>query len=355
MASHVLYVMSLSPYSDKIRLYLRLKDLPFLEVRENIDNRERVLRARTGRTMVPVLITPEDEALNESTQITRTLEERHREPPLRPADPGRAGFDALIEDYADEWLVRAMLASRWLNEPDAERARTVIAADMTCGAPALDMAAAREMFPQGIIATLPAMGATRETLAFLLDDLRGVVRELDALAAAYRFVGGAEPTVADLALYGQLNQIRRDPTGATIVSDPALGHLARWLGDLERRADGQAAEHPGRDAPDGEALAPLARRIAGTYLRFAVANARALEDAPKGALAVELAGGVTFRAARAGYNRKCLGALLAEIEKGLGASGRLVGGAADRIVLAELAPLGPLLDPYPNVARAVGA
>src|SRR5947207_1377055 len=244
-APYTLYVMSNSPYSDKIRMYLRLKGLPVVEVRENLRNREQVLRARTGRTMVPVVITPADEALNDSTHITRTLVAACPVPPLRPADPGRRGLDALLEDYADEWVVRVMLASRW--------------------AP------------------------------------------------------------------------------------------GRWPAAVGRRADGPAAEHAGEAAPDGEALAPLARRIARTYLRFAVANAKALEEAPKGPLAVELADGVPFQAARAGYNRKCLQALLAELEAAVAAAGRLAGGAADREIFADLAGLGKLLAPYPALARAAGS
>jgi glutathione S-transferase len=353
MATYTLYVMSNSPYSDKIRMYLRLKRLPFVEVRENLRNREQVLRARTGKTMVPVVITPDDQAMNDSTQITRTLEAANPTPALRPADPGRRGFDALVEDYADEWVVRVMLASRWLHDADAEQNKIVIAADMTCGAPEVDVAVAREMFPSGITATLPPMGATPETLGFLLDDLRGLIDDLDALFARHRFLGGAEPTVAELALYGQLNQVRRDPTGRTIVGDPARPH-GRWLKDVERRGDGEPAEHGGEDAPDGEALAPLARRIACTYLRFAVANARALEEAPKGPLAVELADGVPFRAARAGYNRKCLQALLGELEEAVAASGRLVGSATDRALFTELAPLGGLLGPHPSLRRIIG-
>jgi glutathione S-transferase len=302
--------------------------------------------------MIPILLTPADEALNDSTNITRRLEASLPTPALRPADPGRRGFDALLEDYADEWVVRAMLAARWLHEPDAAQNRAIIAADMTCGAPEVAMAMAQTIFPQGILATLPPMGATPETLGFLLGDLRGLCGDLDALAARHRFLAGAEPTVADLAFYGQLNQIRRDPTGARLVGDPSLPHLARWLRDLERRADGEPAEHAGEQPPDGEALASLARRIAGTYLRFAVANARALEEAPKGPLGVELAGGVRFDAARAGYNRKCLQALLAELDAALAAAGRLVGGAADRAILGELAALGPLLGPYPALAAA---
>ncbi|HJQ84640.1 MAG TPA: glutathione S-transferase family protein [Candidatus Binatia bacterium] len=348
---YTLYVMSNSPYSDKIRMYLRLKRLPVVEVRENIRNREAVLKARTGRTMVPVVITPDDEAMNESTNITRRLEAAIPSPALRPADPGRRGFDALVEEYADEWIVRVMLASRWLHGPDAEQNKTVIATDMTCGAGEVEVALAKELFPQGITATLPPMGATPETLGFLLDDLGGLVTDLDALFARHRFIGGAEPTVADLALYGQLNQIRRDPTGRTIVGDPARPH-GRWLRDVERRADGEAAEGAGDAPPDAEALAPLARRIASTYLRFSVGNAKALEQAPKGPLVVALADGVPFQAARAGYNRKCLQALLGELEEAIAAAGKLVGDAADRPVLTELRGLGPLLAPYPSLARA---
>ena len=97
MSSYTLYVMSNSPYSDKIRMYLRLKRLPFVEVRENMRNRESVLRARTGKTMVPVVITPEDGAMNDSTLITRALEKRHAKPALRPTEPGRRGLDAVLE------------------------------------------------------------------------------------------------------------------------------------------------------------------------------------------------------------------------------------------------------------------
>jgi glutathione S-transferase len=347
---YTLYVMSNSPYSDKIRMYLRLKRLPVVEVRENLRNREQVLKARTGRTMVPVVITPAGEALNDSTHITRTLEAACPEPALRPAAAGRRGLDALLEDYADEWVVRVMLASRWLHEPDAAQNRAVIAADMTCGAPEVELGVAKEIFPQGIVATLPPMGATRETLGFLLDDLGGLIVNLDTLFETHRFLGGTEPTVADLAFYGQLNQIRRDPTGRAMVGDPGRPH-GRWLADIERRTDGVPAEFTGDAAPDGEVLAPLARRIARTYLRFAVANARALEEAPKGPLGVLLADGVPFQAARAGYNRKCLQALLGELEVSIATAGGLAGGAADREIFAELA--GPLLAPYPSLQYAV--
>src|SRR5579885_3330678 len=276
MQPYTLYVMSLSPYSDKIRMYLALKRLPVVEVRENLRNREQVLRARTGRTMVPVVITPDDRALKDSTAIVRALEAERPEPPLLSADAGRRGFDALVEDYADEWIVRAMLAPRWLHPADAEQERIVIDADMTCGAFGVDMATAKELFPRGITATLPAMGATPEALDFLLDDVRGLCGDLDGLFGAHRFLGGAEPSVGDLALYGQLNQIRRDPTGAGIVADPRRPSLARWFRDVERRAEGEAAEHPGTAPPIGtcSASSPGSGRCSTRFPRSPARRAR---------------------------------------------------------------------------------
>jgi hypothetical protein len=60
-----------------------------------------------------------------------------------------------------------------------------------------------------------------------------------------------------------------------------------------------------------------------------------------------------FQAARSA-NRKCLHALLTELEEATAAAGRLVGGAVDRALLGELAKLGALLAPYPALARAAG-
>src|SRR5207247_3717761 len=97
----------------------------------------------------------------------------------RAAPPGRCVLAALLEDYADEWVVRVMLASRWLHGPDAEHNRTVIAADMTCGAPEVEVAVAKEMFPPAIMATPPPMGATRETPGFLPNDLGRLGTALD--------------------------------------------------------------------------------------------------------------------------------------------------------------------------------
>src|SRR5438876_10818274 len=109
MAAHyTLYVMSNSPYSDKIRMYLKLKRLPVVEVRENLRNREQVLRARTGRTMAPVVITPADEALNDSTHITRTLEAACPVPAPRPVHPGRRGLCPLLVDYGGALVHRVV-------------------------------------------------------------------------------------------------------------------------------------------------------------------------------------------------------------------------------------------------------
>jgi glutathione S-transferase len=161
MDTYTLYVMSNSPYSDKIRMYLRLKRLPVVEVRENLRNREDVLKARTGRTMVPVVITPGDEALNDSTQVTRRLEAACPSPALRPADAGRRGLTRSSRSTLTSARARDV-ASALAYEPDAEQNRCRGRRRHDARRSGID-SPRRRISSQGITATLPPM-ATSDTL-----------------------------------------------------------------------------------------------------------------------------------------------------------------------------------------------
>ena len=125
--SYKLYTMQNSPYSDKIRAFLAYKKLDVTEFLENAETRFTVLQARTGKTMVPVVITPDDEAMNDSTAIAAHIENAHPEPPTRWKDPETDAIAMLLEDYADEWLVRIMLSSRWYHAADSAQNAAIIA------------------------------------------------------------------------------------------------------------------------------------------------------------------------------------------------------------------------------------
>jgi glutathione S-transferase len=330
---YILYTMDNSPYSDKMRAFLRYKRLAFVEHTESMETRFTVLQARTGKTMVPVLITPEDEALNDSTTIAAMLEKRHPEPATRWADRSLDTLAMLLEDYADEWLVRIMLASRWYHAADAAQNAAIIATGMTHGLYGIDFQRAAREFPPGIISTVPKMGATPENAEGWYAMIPRVLAAMAVVLAKSEFLTGSTPHLADFAFYGMLNQIRRDPTGFGWISQGPK-EVVDWLARFETACK-EGGSKPGKSLGDVTLLGPLVREAMETYFRMSVANARALDAGGKSPVQVKLAGGFEFEAPPAKYNRKLLDANLASVDA-LYTSGSRLPAAVESMVLGEL-------------------
>jgi glutathione S-transferase len=348
-----LYTMQNSPYSDKIRALLLYKKLPVAEHLENAETRFSVLQARTGKTMVPVVITPDDKAMNDSTAIAAYVEGLVPEPRTRWKDPETDAVAMLLEDYADEWLVRIMLASRWYHPADAAQNAAIIACGMTHGVPGLDFQRAAREFPPGIISNLPKMGATPENAEGWYAMRTRIFAGLDAALARSLFLTGAAPHQADFAFYGQLNQIRRDPTGSTWI-EAAPARVREWLERMEATFCGRNIPAPSA-LDDLSALRPLVHEMSATYLRMQVANALAVE-AGSAEVRVTLADGFEFATGPAKYSAKLLGANL-DILEALYAASRALPTAVAEPILRELAPLkagaSPLLEKRPALAAAL--
>jgi len=332
---YILYTMPNSPYSDKVRAFLRYKRLPVVEHVENAETRFSVLQARTGKTMVPVVLTPTDEALNDSTALIAKIESASPNPPTRWKDPVADTLAMLLEDYADEWLVRIMLCSRWYHGDDAAQNSALIAGAMSHGVYGIDFQSAARDFPPSIIATLPKMGATAHNADTWYSMLPPMLDALNQALSRSLFLTGSSPHQCDFAFYGQLNQLRRDPTGSRWLAE-GPGSVREWLEKIE------AACAPGADTlpsslADLGALEPLVRQMAQTYLRMQVANALAVE-AGLSEVRVELAGAVQFSAAPARYNWKLLAANL-DLLEALYGSGHELPAEIQAPVLSELAPL----------------
>jgi len=308
--SYALYTMDNSPYSDKIRALLRYKRIPFVEHTENLETRFTVLQARTGKTMVPVLITPDDQALNDSTAIAREMEKRHPAPATRWDDASMDAIAMLLEDYADEWLVRIMLASRWYHAADAAQNAAIIATGMTHGLFGIDFQRAAKDFPPGIVSTVPKMGATPENAEGWYAMVPRILAAMEAVLDHSPFVTGSRPHLCDFAFYGMINQMRRDPTGYGWISGGPKAVLT-WLERLETACKEGGASSGGEPLSDANCLVPLVREAAQTYFRMSAANARAVDTGSKDPVRISLADGFAFEAPPAKYNRKILDTNLA--------------------------------------------
>jgi glutathione S-transferase len=268
-----------SPYSRKLRAVLRYRRIPHAWI---------LLNAPESRTLpvprvplLPQLFLPGAdgrlEAHTDSSPLIRRLETSHAGRTVIPPDPVVALLDLVLEDYADEWLTKAMFHYRWAFAKDVARARALLP---RWGRPELtepDAVEAGEAFAARQIARLRVVGSNATTAPIIEASYRRALALLDAHLQQSRFVMGERPGAADFALYGQLTQLTGfDPTPAAIALAEAPRVVA-WvdgvedLSGMEPRDDGWL----GRDA-----VPPTVRALLGevgrVYVPFLLANADAL-------------------------------------------------------------------------------
>ena len=117
-----------SPYSRKLRAVLRYRRIPFVWVQAGGAEARGLPRPKVE--LLPQLVaraaSGELEALTDSTPLIRALEREYAGRAVIPADPVVAFLDALLEDYADEWLTKAMFHYRWAFAPDVAKAAAIL-------------------------------------------------------------------------------------------------------------------------------------------------------------------------------------------------------------------------------------
>jgi len=95
-----------SPYSRKLRAALRYRRIPYAWIQRGAPEARGLPRPKLE--LLPQLIRAgADGALaahTDSTPLLRELEAAYSGRSLIPSDPVVACIDALLEDYADEWL-----------------------------------------------------------------------------------------------------------------------------------------------------------------------------------------------------------------------------------------------------------
>src|SRR5690348_14559955 len=108
-----LYGAEISYFTGKVRAYLRWKGLPFDEFSADATVYREIIVPRVGFAVIPVVVTPDGETLQDSTDIIDALELRHGEPFVHPSSPVQRLVAALLELYGDEWLVIPAMHYRW--------------------------------------------------------------------------------------------------------------------------------------------------------------------------------------------------------------------------------------------------
>ena len=267
----------LSPYSVKVRSYFRYKCLPHEWISRNNTNMEEFQR-HAKLPLIPLVLTPEGEALQDSTPIIERMEARHPQPALQPADPALAFVSALIEEYADEWGNKPMFHYRWSYPADLESGADRIARAMNPGADDEQLEGLRQMVKARMVPRLSFVGSTPATKDQIEGSFHRQLAILERHLASRPYLFGGRPALGDFGLYAQLYECSSDPTPGAAIRARAPRVLAWIERMLDPRAEG---DFEAWDAL-GDTLEPLLRQeIAAVFLPWSTENATALAAGAK--------------------------------------------------------------------------
>lgn len=283
---YFLYSMQLSWYSAKVRPYLRFRRLPFDERTPTLREYRGEIRRRVGHAVVPVVITPEGEWLQDSSIIIERLEERFPGDPVVPATPRQRIASYLLELWADEFWLPAGVHARWSFPENYPKWRDELSAAFAPGWPR----ALQRVFPlplkrfmQRVNLQLGATPAQRPLIE------RWMETQLDALErhfAAHPWALGQRPSLADFALAGPLcGHLRYDLASAERWMRPRP-HLYDWSERMWSGIPETSGPWVAEDAiPDTLVLLlATALREMTPYLEGTAARLRGLSHGPSGHL-----------------------------------------------------------------------
>ncbi|MCC7267162.1 MAG: glutathione S-transferase, partial [Caulobacteraceae bacterium] len=223
-----------SPYTRKMLAVLRYRRIPYRLI---LTSHDAGALPRPKVRLLPTFYFPDDagdlQAVTDSTPIIRRLEREHAGRSVRPSDPALALIDALIEDFGDEWLTKAMFHYRWAYEADAQNAANIL--PNWSGGPQSDASLAERgaEVARRQIERLRYVGSNPTTGPIIEASYIRFIELFEAHLKTHRFLLGARPAAADFAAFGQLTQLTQvDPTpeAVTRIHGP---RVIAWVGMTE--------------------------------------------------------------------------------------------------------------------------
>jgi glutathione S-transferase len=293
----------ISPYSVKVRSYFRYKGIPHEWIlRSGANQAESMKYAKLP--LIPIVATPDDQGLQDSTPILEKMETLFPEPSIHPDDPALAFISALVEEFGDEWGNKWMFHYRWAREADQNSAAERIAKTMMPDASGEQLTGMVDGIKGRMVDRVWFVGSNERTAPQIEASFNQAVDQLEAHLDGRPYLFGGRPAFGDFGLWGQVYNAWTDPTPGAILRERAP-HVIDWV---ERMLDPKAEG----DFESWETLEPtlvpfLEQQVGRLFLPWSDANARALADGQE-EFSIDL-GGQTWDQKPQKYHARSLKAL----------------------------------------------
>lgn len=273
MSPYLLFGVEASYYAAKIRACLAYKQLPFVEQQASRRVYAEQIVPRVGWPVVPVLVTPDDKTLQDTSEMIDFLEARHPQRPVLPGDAVGRVLSFLLEFLGDEWLKLPAMYYRWHynydfaiaemgynNDPDYPRAE-----QLRIGA----------KIAKQFQAWLEPLGVVPTSYSTVEQDYLDFLHKLDAHFEQHPFLLGSTPTLGDFAFFGPLYaHLWRDPASG-IVMQAHAPRVVAWITRLRAGARDALPLTDGTTLP--ATLLVVLRALCRDFVPVVVAQAQAVQ------------------------------------------------------------------------------
>lgn len=255
--TYTMYGAQISYFSGKTRAYLRRKGVPYEEVLITPDIFGSVIIPRVGYPIMPVVITPEDECLQDTTETIDFLEKRFPDQSVYPTGPKQHLAALLLEIYADEWLWNTGLYYRWAHDEEwiyKEWGRMAAP-----GKPVAEQVAAAKEQSSYFRNTLPGLGITKESEPVIEASYEALLADLNIHFDTHPFLLGTRPSIGDYGLIGPFfGHLYRDPECGKIMRTLAP-RVSEWVERMEFALEPRTGDFLPHDVIP-ETLLPVLKR-----------------------------------------------------------------------------------------------
>lgn len=280
---YYLYGMSASLFTGKVRAYLIHHGIPFVERGAGHPTFTQEIVPQIGRWIIPVLVTPDGEIIQDGTDIIDHLDakglSRH---PLHPEDPVLQAVAHVFELFGGEGLLRPAMHYRWSFDTDnLDFMRINFAEAFPPGLTAQQQSAMFDHSSGRMRKAGAAFGVSAETTTAIEASYAEFLSLLEAHLSGTYFLLGGHPTLGDYGLMnGLYAHLSRDPHPSLIMKRDAP-HVFAWTERMNRLP---RDEHHLADAPEGlfddvpDTLFALMRFISDDFLPEVTAHTQFIND-----------------------------------------------------------------------------
>lgn len=262
-----------SPYSMKMRALMRYRRIT--HIWSHGGHAQQLAAEKARAPVIPVIEYPDGSFDNDSTPVLYDLEERHEGRRVVPPDPAQAFIAHLLEDFADEWLTKAMFGYRWLEEVDQIQMSRWLSFDAMKGGGLEQSQGMAQHFRGRQVGRMAMVGCSRENFPLIEASTRAVLGALEEHVVNEHYLFGSRPSLAELGIYGQISQLGVDPTAQAMMRAD-YPYAFRWLAHIDDMS-GIEGEWDASDTPFKPVVGKLLEQVGTVYAPFLLANAAAME------------------------------------------------------------------------------